>query len=183
MNNKEKKEILSKLQDSEKWPSIFKPDFMEELNNFADEIYEKDTVEGMMASLIIYQQIVENMIKSLFEISQFYTRCQLIEFDTKEIKIENKMFRQLLQELEKVPSLPKTDLFIKKCSELNNIRIIIVHKVSHKESIDKIKEESKKSKPLFDEIYNMYDKLYDEWRVCLSALKKDYCDFDIDEEI
>ena len=183
MTIEEKNKLLEQLQNSDNWPNIFRPSFMGELNSFADEIFEKNTVEGMISSLLIYQQIVEKMVISLIEISQFYTRCQLINFNTKEVKLENKMFGQLLQELEKTPNISETTQFIKKCKMLNDIRIKIVHKISHKKSLKEIKEVSKISKPIFDEIYTLYDKIYDEWRHCLSQLKCDYSDFDIEEII
>jgi len=166
-------ELLLKLNDSEKWPDIFRPDFIAELNDFADSSYSKNTIEGYLASLLIYHQITENMILSLIKISNFYFRCYLNEFETTEVDTDRKMFGQLIEILKKGPKIDKTDDFIIMCNELNDLRIKIVHRITLKKDMDQIVAVCINSKEKFDKIYDLYSIIYDNWRVNLHNLKND----------
>jgi len=171
--NENKKMLLLKLNDSEKWPEIFRPDFIAELNDFADSSYSKNTIEGYLASLLIYHQITENMVLSLIQISNFYLRCCLNEFETTEVDTDKKMFGQLIEVLKKGPRIYKTDDFINMCNELNGLRIKIVHRITLKKDMDQIIAVCKSAKEKFDKIYDLYSIIYDGWRVNLHSLKKD----------
>ena len=171
---KSQKEIISILTDGSKWPDIYHPEFLEELNTVADNLFSKKTLEGYIASILIYHQIAEEMIKALINISAFYSQSLNLHIYFKDREVDKKMFGQLINELDYSLKLENTDYFIQKCKELNEIRINIVHKMTKKKNITEIQKICKKSKRIFDEIYELFEDIYDEWRLCLKDIAKEY---------
>ena len=52
--------ILKKLKEhTGDWIEFDRPDFLDDLNNLADEFLNKDTIEGYLAALLIYHQLSE----------------------------------------------------------------------------------------------------------------------------
>lgn len=62
-----KDDILIKLEDSNKWPGFERPEFLDELNELADSSFEKKTIEGYLASVLIYHQLTEELIRILYK--------------------------------------------------------------------------------------------------------------------
>jgi hypothetical protein len=52
-------QVIERITDSEKWPTFDRPEFLDELDELAEESISKNTVEGYLAALLIYQQLVE----------------------------------------------------------------------------------------------------------------------------
>lgn len=59
-------ELIEKIKDLSNWPSFERPDFLADLNTVADEAFEKATVEGYLAALLIYHQLCEELVHILF---------------------------------------------------------------------------------------------------------------------
>lgn len=74
-------EFLSKITDDKKWPQFNNPNFLRELQLFADGLFvkdNKDNTEGYLAALLIYHQLCEEIVKKLIECSNFfYTMCDI----------------------------------------------------------------------------------------------------------
>jgi hypothetical protein len=49
--------FLYKLFDSDNWPGLANTNTLDNLNEIADEVFKKGTLEGGMASLLIYHQL------------------------------------------------------------------------------------------------------------------------------
>ncbi len=174
----DKKILAEKILNGEKWPEIYRPEFIEQLNNIADDLFSKKSIEGYISSLLIYHQITEEMIKTLINISNFYIQGTFIDLELKDKKLDGKMFGQLISELDGCLKLDGTNDFIKKCNDLNAIRIKIVHKLTKKTDINEISLIAGKSKKLFDEIFAIFDHLYDYWRLSLKDVKRSLEDND-----
>ena len=176
---KTRKEIVARLLDSKKWLEIYRPEFLGQLNHIADDFFRKKTLEGYIASILIYHQITEEMIKALINISTFYIQSSYLDLEYKSKELDGKMFGQLIGELDGCLKMDGTNEFIQKCKEINYIRIKIVHKITKKPNVKEIGKVCNKSKKIFDKIYSLFDSIYDNWRVSLKDVKKDYeCDND-----
>lgn len=92
-------DILVKLEDSNKWPGFKNPKFLEELNVLADSAFKKKTLEGYLASVLIYHQLTEELIRILIESSTFYIQLCVFPQEFQNRKLKNKMFGQLILEL------------------------------------------------------------------------------------
>ena len=53
------KELKRKIYNKRNWPSLKRPDFLQELDNVAKIAYQKDSVEGYLAADLIYHQLCE----------------------------------------------------------------------------------------------------------------------------
>lgn len=167
------KEFFQKLLYSENWPSIANPEFLNELNNVADKAFKKGTVEGYMASLLIYHQITEEMIKALLEFSHFFIQCNIYPTEMNFKLEEKKMYGYYLNKLEETIIFPRKNEFIMKCKKLNSVRIDIVHEITKKKSIDEIKGKMEESKKIFDEIYQHYVESNDWFMLSFKDFRKD----------
>jgi len=166
------KKLLHRLGNNENWPYFERPDFLDDLNTLADKAYEKNTAEGYLSALLIYHQICEEMIKVLIESSTFYIQLAVLPQQYKQRDLKDKMFGQLINELGNCIIDGDTLKFIQKCRELNKLRIKMVHKITLKNSISDISNQSKQAQSIFNEIFILFDCIYDNYRTTFGDFKK-----------
>jgi hypothetical protein len=174
--------LINSVRDSDKWPYFERPGFLDELNEVANEALSKDSVEGYLASLLILHQLCEELIRLLLKDARFF--IQLSVFPAKIVFPEKKklMFGQLIDELKSTISFEEKDKFIEKSINLNKHRNEIVHRLTKQTSLADLKTQVLKAKELYDEIYELFDYIHDEFRVCFKDFKKDvFLDYSIDE--
>jgi hypothetical protein len=170
MNYPEK--IIERIKDGDKWPAHARGDFLDELNEVADDAFSKDTIEGFLAAILIYHQLTEEMIKVLVECSEFFIQLAIFPNEIHFQHSNKRMFGQILGDLEKTVSFEKKETLIAKCKELNDIRVSMVHKLTRKSSLKDIKKQSSKIKDIFDEIFDIFDEEYDRFRVTFHQYSK-----------
>ena len=165
--------LIRLSKDGNKWPSFDRPDFLIELNVLADDALSKNTIEGYLAALLIYHQICEEMVRLLLEDAHFFIQLSVFPNEITFPKRNKVMFGQILDELKSTISFDGKDDFIKKCDELNTLRIEIVHNLTRQSSVKGIKSQLAKVRILFDEIYQLFDVAHDTWRVAFKDFRKD----------
>ncbi len=157
-------ELCYRINDIKKWPRFERLNYLTDLNVIADKMNSGGTNEGYLASLLIYHQLCEEMIKKLIECSDFFIQCAIFP---KEIKItdlaKEKMFGKLLNNLENGVMNQKIRSFIEKCKIFNNSRIEIVHKLTSKQSTYNIFEPSRLARKHFDGILNIFQEIQGEY--------------------
>ncbi|HRS68000.1 MAG TPA: hypothetical protein P5564_05275 [Paludibacteraceae bacterium] len=170
-------EILKKLANSDNWPSFERPDYLTDLNLLADNSFDTKTIEGYLASVLIYQQLTEEFIRILIECSTFYIQLKVFPQEFQNRSLKKKMFGQLIQEL----TLSVIDENIRQLAELandlNNTRIQIVHKLTKNDTINQISEQCESVKATFDKIWELFDDVYDNYQVTFKDFRKDIDDF------
>ena len=168
MDNK----IVNRIMDSDKWPNLQLPENLQLLNELADESFSTQTVSGMLASTLMYHHIIEAMCLHLLEYCHFQIQLAvypaMIDFSIK----ENKMLGSYIQELKDSISFYKKDEFIKSVTNFNNIRNDLIHKM-RKNNPEIIFEKVKNIKQIFNEIFELYDEIQDDFRVVFHSFKKD----------
>lgn len=176
VNNK----IVNRIMDSDKWPNLQLSENLELLNELADESFSTQTVSGMLASTLMYHQIIEAMCLHLLENCHFQIQLAvypaMIDFSIK----ENKMLGSYIQELKNSISFHKKDEFIKYVTNFNNIRNDLIHKM-RKNNPEVIFEKTKNLKQIFNEIFELYDEIQGDFRVVFHSFKKDIF-IDVNEE-
>jgi CRISPR/Cas system-associated protein endoribonuclease Cas2 len=172
------KDILDKLRDSDNWPDMERPDFLQELNDIADNSFDKKTIEGYLAALLIYHQLCEEFTKLLIKYSTFYMQLSVFPQELKEKDLNGKMFGELIKILEHLPLDDNTKLYITKCKELNDLRIKMVHKLTLKTSITDISKQCKKVKLIFNQLFELFNEIYDNYRLTFKDYKKDIEDLE-----
>lgn len=172
MNAKEyQKKLYNRINDNKEWPHFQKSDFLGILNSFADKIYLKKTTEGYLAALLIYHQLCEEMIKILIECSSFFVQCAIFPNEIKATDLKKKMFGELIKELKRGSTDKEIEIFIKKCENINSLRIRIVHKITLKTSMEDILRQSRQAKKYFDEISKIFNEIYDKYMISFHNFK------------
>jgi len=169
-------EILLKLENSDNWPGFERPDFLDDLNQLADNSFESKTIEGYLASVLIYHQLTEEFIRILIECSTFYIQLSVFPQEFQNRNLKKKMFGQLIQELTQSVLDENIRKIVYKANELNNTRIQIVHKLTMNDTINRINEQCEKVKTIFDEIWEVFEEVYDNYRVTFKDFRKDIAD-------
>lgn len=168
VNNK----IINRIMDSDKWPNLQLPENLELLNELADESFSSQTLSGVLASLLMYHQIIEAMCQHLLENCHFQIQLAVhpatIDFSIK----ENQMLGSYIQELKNSITFHKKDDFINKVTEFNGIRNKLIHEM-RKNNPKTIIEKAKNIQQIFNEIFELYDEIQDYFRVVFHSFKKD----------
>lgn len=167
-----KHELIARIKDFNRWPEFGRPDFLEELNKVGDEAFLKGTVEGYLASILIYHQLTEEIIKLLLECCDFLIQVAIFPAEIQFRRNDRRMFGHILDDLEKSVSFEKKEEFIRKCKELNEIRIRMVHRLTRKSSLQDIKEQSSQIKHIFDTILHLFGDISDDFRISFNSYKK-----------
>jgi hypothetical protein len=168
-----KNDLIAKITDSEKWPDFERSDFLATLDGIAERAFSKKTLEGYLAALLIYHQLSEELVKLLIRDAQFLIQVSVFPYEINFPEKKKLMFGQLIDELKSTVEFDfKSDL-IEKCVEVNALRITIVHKLTKHTSISAIQKQVIKVKNLYDEIFELFDKIHDNFRVDLHSYSKD----------
>ena len=167
-------DISDLIADPDKWPDIESRDHLHVLNTIADEAFEKHTIEGYLAALLIYHQLSEILVKVLIEDCRFYIRTRVHPLEIQFPKNKRAMFGRSLEALKQSVDFENKDLFIEKCEELNAIRNSVVHGLTKSTSLTDVKEKLAQVQTLHDEIYHIWDHSHDWFRLAFSDIKDEF---------
>lgn len=168
------KELIERIKDNEKWPEFDRPDFLDELNTIADEAVSKKTIEGYLAALLIYQQLAEETVRLLLKDHEFFIQLSVFPAEIKFPSKSNAMFGRIIDDLKNTITLDKSKYqIIELANKLNQIRIDIVHGLTKMADLNHIESKVMEAKRLHDELFDLFDKVHDEFRVIFKDFRKD----------
>jgi hypothetical protein len=165
-------EIVERIMDNEKWPNIELPENLELLNEMADESFAVGTFSGMLSAVLMYHQLVEAMCLHVLESCHFLIQLSIHPATINFTRATNKMLGSHLNELKNTISFPQKEAFLEKVAAFNAIRNEVVHRM-RKNNLDQISRQLRESKSIFDEIFELYDEIQDDFRVTFHGFKKD----------
>jgi hypothetical protein len=165
--------FIEQINNSDYWPGFKSPDHLDDLNEIADEAFNKKSIEGYLAALLIYHQLCEEMAKLLIEDSNFFIRASIYPTEIPFKTHKKIMFGRTIEQLKETIDFNEKELFIKKCENFNQIRNTIAHGLTKQTSINDIKENLEKIKKTHDEIFELFDSAHDWFRLCFKDFKKD----------
>jgi hypothetical protein len=142
---------------NELWPSLRNPEFIGELESIAEDAFSNSTIEGYLSSVLIFQQIAEEMTRVLLKSSQMLIKIGL--WGTAEInfaKQDSTMFGRLMDELKKTIAFDEKGDFIEECNKLNEIRIRLVHGLAKSSNLSHIDELAQKAQHHFSLLKSIY---------------------------
>ncbi len=157
-------QIIKRLNDSNKWPNFINENFLVELNKKANQMYVDGTLEGYLASVLIYQQLIEEMMKVLIDCSDFYIQLSVFPQEYNRNFKSIRMFGEMIGDLKNGVIDDDISQFISKCNDINKLRIDVVHKLVTKTSIENIKDQCKKVNNLFMETLGLFEDKFDVYR-------------------
>ncbi|MBC7750625.1 MAG: hypothetical protein H7Z73_02745 [Candidatus Saccharibacteria bacterium] len=174
--------LIITIRDSDKWPSFDRPDFLNELDEIANEALPKNTVEGYLASLLIFHQLSEELVRLLLKDAQFLIQLAIFPAEIQFTEKKKLMYGQLIEELKCTISFNDKNEFIEKCLRLNQYRIDIVHRLTRRDSLADLEVQILKVKELYDELFTLFEAIHDNFRLSFKDYKKDvFIDYELDE--
>ncbi len=172
--------IKTRLFDSSKWPKYSKPDVMASLDEMADDALTVGKIDerSCIASILIIQQLTEELLKILLESCYFLVQVRLLPFEMMlEVK-KKKMFGGIVEDLRATIQFENKEEIIVLANKINSERIDIAHRLIEKGDFSNLPKRAMQVRKDFEEFYELYDYGYDWIRICLKDLKKDLVDDD-----
>lgn len=165
--------LRARLRNSGQWPEFERPDFLDRLDRVAERALAKRTVEGYLAAILIYHQLVEEMLKLLTQDGHFIVQAAILPWRI-DFHIPHKsMFGQAVQRLRDSVDFRDKHRLLALADEINTIRIDIVHRLTRRGALAGLGRDAGKARRLYDRIFAMFDEAHDEFRVQLSSFRKD----------
>jgi hypothetical protein len=165
--------LLSRIRNSDDWPAFERPDFLDELNAVADNAFSKDSIEGYLASMLIYHQVSEEMLRLLISDTQFFIQLAVFPAELN-FPTQSKMtYGDVIKYLTDAISFKNKEELIYKAQELNRIRIELVHKLTSQTGLADIKNFVVVAKAIHDEMFRLFEEAHDYFRVCFHDFYKD----------
>ena len=166
--------LLARIRDSEGgWPHFETPDFLQTLEDVAQEAFEKNSIEGHLAALLIWHQLCEEMARLLLRDAQFFIQLSVhpaeIEFRDK----RKLMFGQILDALSETISFEGKEEFLDGCRKLNTQRIELVHRLTQHSSLADIMARVVEVKLIYDRVFLIFKDAHDAFRVDFHSFAKD----------
>ena len=154
-------EYFRKLEEfilsEELWPAFRNPESIAELERVAAEVYSKGSLEGSLSSILIYQQIAEEMVWVLLKDCQSMIKiCLMGQAEIIFSDQHKAMFGRLIDELKNTINFENKIEFIRECNALNSIRISVVHGLSKNTELAEIRTMAEQAKKHFESIRALY---------------------------
>lgn len=128
--------LLAKIKDAEEgWPHFETPDFLQTLEDVAQEAFAKNSIEGHLAALLIWHQLCEEMAQLLLREAQFFIQLAVHPAEITFRDRRKLMFGQILDALSDTISFDGKEAFLDDCRKLNTQRIQLVHRLTQHSSL------------------------------------------------
>lgn len=165
-------EVVARIMDSEKWPTLELPENLELLNEMADESFSTHTFSGMLAAVLMYHQLIEAMCLHLLEDCHFLIQLSVYPSTIQFSIPKNKMLGIYLSELKATVSFDNKEEFLEKAMSFNKIRNDVIHEM-RRSNLEDVSKNLQQAKEKFDQIYDLYDEIQDDFRVTFHGYRKD----------
>jgi len=153
------------------WPEFERPDFLDELDNAAQEALDRDTLEGYLAAFLIYQQLSEEMLKLIIDLGRIFIQCSALPLTITYRPLDKKItFGGLIDKLDEIP-LEDDNLKIL-CKELNTLRAQLVHRITRKSNLEEIRRKCARAHVLYANIHNEFERIEDLLKMGISELRE-----------
>jgi hypothetical protein len=148
-----KADLIERVLDNTKWPVLFdRPEYLDKLHGIANQAFDKGSIEGFLAALLIYQQLSEVIIQYLLEEAHFLIQLRVfpneIHFPTK----KRLMFGKVIVELRSTITFIQKEEIIKDCETMNEYRVKFVHSLTMDTTLENIAIEVQHVKDLYGDI-------------------------------
>jgi hypothetical protein len=170
--------LIARIENSENWPDFKEPSFLDDLSDLADVAFDKKTIEGYLASLLIYHQLCDELVRLLLMDAQFFIQLSIFPAEINFPEKKRLMFGQLIDELKATMSFSYKEEFIDKCMKLNEFRVKIVHGLTKFSTLSDIEKQCLTVKSLYYEVWGLFEEIHDGFKLSFKDFKKDvFLDF------
>lgn len=166
-------DIKQRVRTRELWPDFESPGFLDTLDELAEEALAKNSIEGALASVLIYHQLAEEMLRLLLQSAQFFIQLAVFPAQINFPERKRQMFGQLLEEVRNTMSFTHKDEILNLAASMNKHRIDLVHKLAARLTLDDVVSRATEVKKIYDQLFSRFDEARDEFRVSFKDFKKD----------
>jgi hypothetical protein len=167
------RQLLARLGDRSAWPGFAKPEFADRLDRLAVRSLSRRTTDADVTAIVIFHQLVEQMLRVLIEDSRFLVALSILPYEIVFRDRDRQTFGQVLQALRDGAEFKRKDRLITLAEELNTIRNGVAHKLLQKGSLRGLRTDAKKARRLSDRIFAIYDDAHDEYCLMFHCIAKD----------
>ena len=167
------KDIMFRINSSDLWPDFESPDFLDILDELAEESLKKNTVEGALASVLIYHQLSEECLLLLLQSAQFYIQLSIFPAEITFPERKRKMFGQLIDEVKNTMSFTNKAEILELATLLNKHRIDLVHKLASRQTLDDLISQATEVKNIYSKLFTNFDDAYDGFCLEFKDFRKD----------
>lgn len=172
-----KTDLLKKMETAD-WPKFDRASFLNELDHMAGEMYSQYSTEGYLASLLIYQQLIEEMLKLLVKYSNLVVQCSVFPQELNFVeKKKGMMLGQVISLLENGLVDDDTRKLVKISRSFSQLRNRLVHRITLKTNKSDIRKQARQGKKYHDQIFELFEKILDNHLLTLSEYHKNYEDY------
>lgn len=167
-------EAFKTVLNHDNWPEFRRPEFLDELNRIADEAFKKETIDGYLASVLIYQQLTEEIIQLLVEYNNLFVRASVLPLNIRLKELGDETLGKKIEAMKFCIDFDNKEEFVRSVTEFNKIRNKLVHKLTRKNSLEEIEELSKQAKKHFDNSFDNFESYLEHMRQCLHDKSKEF---------
>ena len=166
-------DIIHRVRTTELWPDHKSPDFLDTLDELAEAFLAKNTIEGALASVLIYHQLSEEMLRLLLQSAQFFIQLAIFPAEMTFPERKRQMFGQMLEEVRNTMSFVNKAEILELAASLNRYRIDLVHKLASRQNLDDVVFQATEVKQINDKLFTKFDDARDDFRVAFKDFRKD----------
>lgn len=166
-------DIKHRVRTTELWPDYESPDFLDTLDELAESSLAKNTVEGALASVLIYHQLSEEMLRLLLQSAQFFIQLAIFPAEMTFPERKRQMFGQVLDEVKNTMSFVNKAEILELAASLNRHRIDLVHKLASRQTLNDVVFQATEVKHIYDKLFTKFDEARDDFRVAFKDFRKD----------
>ena len=167
------RELRRQMRSGDLVPELAAPEFLRKIDGLAERALLKRSVDGNLGAILIYHQLVEEMIRLLLRDCQLFIRLAVFPAEMHFPTRRKQSFGQLQQGLSESVSFPKKDQILKRAGQLNALRNAVVHGLVQKRSLAGLRRQVLRAQRLYRQTYNLFDTSHDFFRVCFKDFRKD----------
>lgn len=155
------------------WPDFTNNYFLNLLDKTADEAYSKNTIEGYLSSLLIYQQLCEELLSLILEDTHFLIEISIIPFDFPYQKKKKQTFGNLISDLNTTFSFHGKEEIINISSKINSLRTAAVHNLTDNISLEEIRQKLAPIQSLYHDLHKICLKTHDDFCIYFNDIRDD----------
>ena len=170
---KYERELRARLRDPNRWPGLKVPAFLNRLDGLANKAYLRHTADGALAAVLVYHQLVEEMVRLLLQDGQFFVQLAVFPAEIAVAEQKRQMFGQLRQELADGLDFPGKRPFLRGIGDLNAIRIEVVHGLARRGNLAGLRRQAKRAQRLYQRSFWLFSEAHDWFRLSSKDFSKD----------
>lgn len=159
-------DLFQRIKDRD-WPWFPRADCLDELDSLGTKMFQKGTMEGYLASFLIFIQLSEEQVRLLVRLSDLYVQLQVMPSQITPHghgkSLDNLTFGQLIHEMEVGVRGERMDQIIEVAKALNSQRTGLIHRLSSQSSLEEIRTLVVRSKELHDNLANLFNEESDDY--------------------